>query len=198
MSIKEWEKLHKLQKDKENLMRRINGMIIGSKGTGFTLTLGEKEWTNELKQSLPKEFVCKTKFVISELAHKIVIIVPGEYAARIYKEKFTDVVTSFKDTLLTKHRETLSRIAQFAVRTPDIIIVSEEGLRRDFHEERLWFEDLGMLSLDSIGQVYGMALAIIEYANSPATIEFNDIYNESVRIKFSPPKKESKKLKEWN
>ena len=113
---------------------------------------------------------------------RVYISVSDEYAARIFKEVYTETGFPFRDLLLTKHEHILQEIAS-KIPNPEyhgkVFFVDNdcvgigEGYRYDAdfphvtgrnkcYVDAIFFEKLGMKSLESIGQKYGMALATIE------------------------------------
>lgn len=140
--------------------------------------------TPVLKRALPKEIeviqspptlLVDTRnteklTTIASSAYKVTgcrvhLTVPDNYAAKVYREVYTDIGIPFRDTLLTKHRELLLEIISKDLREPCSFYMTFNLMAfyigyDDYYY--LTFESKGMQPLTSIGQMYGMALALIE------------------------------------
>lgn len=94
------------------------------------------------------------------------ICVSDEYAARYFRDKYTETGFPFRDRLLENHKEVLKDILEgirnsgslfscSLLKENKLSITSKyvgNGVRK------ITFQELNMMPLDSMGQVYGMAL----------------------------------------
>lgn len=157
---------------------------------------------------------------------RVTISVSDEYAARIFKEVYTDVGFPFRDLLLTKHGNILNNVA---TTLHNSIYFSNENFTKygvsffvdDSHvgtsvgttnhkepETSIAFIEYNMKPLVSWGQKFGMALAIIEalknkhprYRNAIVTMNRYDFF-KSINVQFRTPSKpiveSSPELNDW-
>ena len=87
-----------------------------------------------------------------------------EYASQVYREKFTDIGLPFRDRLLAKHSDLLRKILEetFNRSHYTYLRVFEDGVNGDEIYRCFFFSQLNMMSLNSVGEIYGMALALVE------------------------------------
>ena len=151
---------------------------------------------------------------------RIHLTVPDDYAAKVYREVYTDIGIPFRDTLLTKHSELLHWIASSVEHhtdnrdrhTPSPFIIISDGIDFVHYELGCSFKNLGMQPLNSEGQMYGMVLAIIQVLRESHpeilrnhTIEMdclgpkqgNISESDHIRVKFNYIESPKQELKEW-
>ena len=137
--------------------------------------------------------------------------VSDEFAAKFFKEKYTDIGYPFRDQLLSKYSDLLRKIVLFMVdqHYSFDFRVSAEYIGDSIFPFR--FKDLNMVPLNSTGQLYGMTLALIEtlknhnpklYENYIYTVNIygdNTPLKQMLHIRFekSPETKQPEKLNEW-
>ena len=189
----------------------------------------------EVKQSLPtliqdtrytKKPTSPTDTALRLTGCRIHLTVPDDYAAKVYREVYTDMGIPFRDTLLTKHSELLQQITSDVEHhmenrdshTPQSFTISSKGI--DFAHDECFhsFEHLGMQPLKSEGQMYGMALAIIQKLSESYpeilrsnTIEISALHatelkrinhnaiskSDHIYIQFNYIESQKQELKEW-
>ena len=104
---------------------------------------------------------------------RVQLSVPDSYAIKVYLEEYADIGLPFRDTLLTKHRELLKELIldrQLYFQSYDKselhcnakLEVFRDRIYNTYRENCCCFERYGMQPLHSYGQVYGMALAVVE------------------------------------
>ena len=149
---------------------------------------------------------------------KVYLTVSDNYAAKVYREVYTDIGIPFRDALLTKHHELLQEIIlemnSNNLDNPKSFKVSTDSIGYYYGSEDYYivFERKGMKPLASTGQMYGMALALIEVVkkcypecllNRSISISSNfskdyvkDIFTEHFWVILNAPTIKEE-LKEW-
>lgn len=139
---------------------------------------------------------------------RVYLTVTDEYAARVFREVYTDIGLPFRDLLLAKHHQILKKIALsfnllLSHRKEDLELrVRFEGVC--VGSKYFEFKDFGMQPLDTRGQLYGMLLAIIETLNNEypewSTPVFNQYYMsdyDGVALSVTPKAKIPPELQQW-
>ena len=103
---------------------------------------------------------------------QVFLTVSDDFASQIYQERYIDVGIPFRDRILSKHQEILKELTKHIVPSYcseamyndyiDFFVVYKDSVYGSFGEKSFHFRTVGMRSLDSIGQMYGMALALID------------------------------------
>lgn len=107
----------------------------------------------------------KKKKVSYKEGQRVYLTVSNEYASRIFKEVYTDIGMPFRNKLLSKHQVILNEIVEYlgtSTYGENSFTVYEGAIDCSFHSDAYYFKDVYMKPLSSIGQMYGMALALIE------------------------------------
>ena len=107
----------------------------------------------------------KKKKVSYKEGQRVYLTVSNEYASRIFKEVYTDIGIPFKNRLLSKHQDILNEIVKYlgtSTYEENNFTVYKGSVDCSFHSDPYYFKDVYMKPLSSIGQMYGMALALIE------------------------------------
>lgn len=156
--------------------------------------------------------------------HRVFLTVSSKYALNIFKEVYTDEGLTFCSRIMEKHKLVLNKIATHIDnywRSYNNFSVSSDGVFNhdtdidvfpDDYEENhcnVFFRELQMKSLDSVGHRYGMALAIIEklkslhwsWNNYIFTIsrEISEKFNfDNIVVRFcESPELAKQNLKDW-
>ena len=108
----------------------------------------------------------KGKYLAAYLeGQRVYLSISNEYATRIFKELYTDIGIPFRDRLLSKHQDILNEIVEYlgtSAYEEDSFTVYAGAVDCSFRLDAYYFKDVYMKPLASIGQMYGMALALIE------------------------------------
>ena len=150
---------------------------------------------------------------------RVYLTVPDDYAAKIFSEKYTNIGLPFCDILLSEHSIVLQEIVGHFLspygETHDRFLVTANGIARnnysfcgdDDPRDYFTFEKMGMLPLNSTGQVYGMAVAIVETIKKHAPSMCDRVlhmkrqhtrqHTNGVEVWLREKQEEPPKLKSW-
>lgn len=183
---------------------------------------------HEVERNLPKEIVVEKSFptvILDEREYKdpnrtgakayrivgrrVYVTVPNDYASKIFRDTYINIGLPFRDVLLTQHSKILNEIVgftgtyRFTVTTHGITRGNFSFCGEDDPRDYLTFEKLGMLPLNSNGQMYGMAMAIVETIKKQipsmrdCILEMKRGTNNGIEVWLRGKQEEPKELKEW-
>ena len=149
----------------------------------------------------------KGKYLAAYLeGQRVFLTVSNEYASRIFKEVYANIGIPFRDRLLSKHQDILNGIVEYlgtSTYEENDFTVYKGSVDCSFHSDPYYFKDVYMKPLSSIGQMYGMALALIETLKEYDFEWNNYLYTISeedccIRVDYSRSEELAEQnLKEW-